>query len=1062
MKRSILLCYSVFCLFTFSQAQINWQHLGGPEGGSFYYLYENGKYVFASDANFFYRSSDAQIWEKLPFGNLWPLTCDSNTIAAGSGFGFTNPPQNPALMVSHDDGTSWVAGNLPPTSNGGYFSSIAVGDNGIYIPDGHSEYVYKTTDDGLTWDSVQAPGMYCYDLWSFQGKIYTEWSNKFWRLSDDELSWALVSPDFSGSGNPRRMFVQDSIWLFSTERALFGSNDYGQTWQKTTTDFNNGQDDFAKAGNRIYKMMGASGLLYTEDGGQSWQQALPYNLSSNMFEIGAVDGQLLLTNDNQGVFRFDENTGQLVEANTGLESGLVFNLDYAEGKLWVGSGLDVFNYDIQTQDWTAADLPLPGFGYSYLATSENGHIACGSSDRNVFISTDKGASWDAYSIDSLPQVGWVTNHGLCWAGDNVFLYDQFGSGTYMSSDFGQSFNPTTRNRQITEFKGKYYSIDYQGQLYISNNQGLTWQLVATDLDFIWKLFACDDRLLAIARKDLIAWSSLFSSEDGVNWSYSNDGTTSILDLELFNDLNINSGGFWHVGNKYFLHASPGFYVSLDTCKSWLPITRTSNFSDMVFNDSVFYAAKRGVFKTGIPQNYEGLASGLVYKDDNNNGSMDAGEIALPGIGITSKEVGNALSYWYTHSTVGGHYALGISPGSTDTIRIRNHSQYIQQINPQEYIVNASTDTLNFGIHFTADLTDVSVYAKNAILRPGFSSFLWLTYKNEGTLLASGDIGIKLPPGVSFEDSNPPPSGTVGVDSIFWNYQQLQLFSGGRIKMTVKPSNSLPIGTQLHFHGSISTDVPDINLTDNFFEIDGTLMGSFDPNEKLVDPSRGLTAEEIAAGKELLYTINFQNTGNYPAERVRITDMLDTALNYETLRLVAASHPITEFNLKPGGLLEIVFDNIALADSSSNEPASHGFVTFAVQRYKNYSPYFRIRNRAAIYFDFNDPIITNTVETRLYSPSVSTLEPKVKKTVNELLIMPNPANEYCRVSVNGLLSGPGVLMVTDNNGKLMYEKYIPDVSLEQQLSLDRLPNGVYHVVIKGSQGRLGGKLIVFRD
>ena len=111
----------------------------------------------------------------------------------------------------------------------------------------------------------------------------------------------------------------------------------------------------------------------------------------------------------------------------------------------------------------------------------------------------------------------------------------------------------------------------------------------------------------------------------------------------------------------------------------------------------------------------------------------------------------------------------------------------------------------------------------------------------------------------------------------------------------------------------------------------TVVGSYDPNEKRVEPASGLTSSEIAAGKELVYTVQFQNTGNFQADRVRITDQLDTAFDASTLRLVASSHTISTFRLLPGNLLEVIFEPIALPDSNSNESASHGFVSFGIQR-----------------------------------------------------------------------------------------------------------------------------------
>ena len=155
-------------------------------------------------------------------------------------------------------------------------------------------------------------------------------------------------------------------------------------------------------------------------------------------------------------------------------------------------------------------------------------------------------------------------------------------------------------------------------------------------------------------------------------------------------------------------------------------------------------------------------------------------------------------------------------------------------------------------------------------------------------------------------------------------------------------------------------------------------------------------------------MHFQNTGTWLAERVRITDQLDTALYWPSLRLIAASHEITSFEMRPGGLLEIVFDNINLPDSTSNEPESHGYVTFAIQRKKNFNPNRPVRNYAAIYFDFNEPIFTNEVSFGVKEPPVVSVHEIGKNEVQKLHIYPNPTQASFIVSTRGTFQGRGKL------------------------------------------------------
>jgi uncharacterized repeat protein (TIGR01451 family) len=339
---------------------------------------------------------------------------------------------------------------------------------------------------------------------------------------------------------------------------------------------------------------------------------------------------------------------------------------------------------------------------------------------------------------------------------------------------------------------------------------------------------------------------------------------------------------------------------------------------------------------------------------------------------------------------------------------------------------------------------------------------YISFKNEGTLPANGQITVKLDPNYQFIEAIPSPTSIIGTDSLVWDYSQLSLFSQDNIRIKGKVKQTTPLGSLLKMRGHITTNVPDFSPINNDFMLEDTVVGSYDPNEKRVSPAQGLTSNEIANGKELIYTINFQNTGTFEADRVRITDQLDTTLNMETLRLVAASHEVSNFRLLPGNLLEVDFQHIALPDSNVNEAGSHGFVTFAIQKNKSYNPSYRIYNKAAIYFDFNEPIITNQVVTRVIPSIVATFEP-IKDTKNDvfLQISPNPTTERCVIETLGKLTGAGEIIIVNEIGQIFYQTSISDLSRPISLDVSKLGNGLYLVNAKGEKGIMVGKLVVER-
>ena len=136
-------------------------------------------------------------------------------------------------------------------------------------------------------------------------------------------------------------------------------------------------------------------------------------------------------------------------------------------------------------------------------------------------------------------------------------------------------------------------------------------------------------------------------------------------------------------------------------------------------------------------------------------------------------------------------------------------------------------------------------------------------------------------------------------------------------------------------------------------------GSYDPNDKTGYPKGFCQAKYIRTDQEIEYRIRFQNTGTDTAFNITVTDTLSHFLSPASVRPGTSSHPY-EYALLGEGVVKFTFPNIMLPDSNVNKPASHGFVKFSVKQQADNPMGTMIENYAGIYFDFNDPIHTNTV------------------------------------------------------------------------------------------------------
>lgn len=238
------------------------------------------------------------------------------------------------------------------------------------------------------------------------------------------------------------------------------------------------------------------------------------------------------------------------------------------------------------------------------------------------------------------------------------------------------------------------------------------------------------------------------------------------------------------------------------------------------------------------------------------------------------------------------------------------------------------------------------------------------------------------------------------------------------------------------------------------------IGSFDPNDKRGFPKGYGEEHYITDETSIDYHIRFQNTGTDTAFLVVIRDTISDHLDISTLQMGAVSHPY-ELSIHEN-VLKFTFDNIMLPDSNVNEPASHGFVKFKIGQRAGNENGTVIYNDAAIYFDFNAPIITNetyhTIGEDFIEEVIVSVE-DVQEPGVSVNIAPNPFYDVTYINLEGKQLDDISLQVFDGTGRL-----VRNTSVDNQYSImvtrDNLTAGVYFFRIL-SEGRLvvAGKLIV---
>lgn len=241
---------------------------------------------------------------------------------------------------------------------------------------------------------------------------------------------------------------------------------------------------------------------------------------------------------------------------------------------------------------------------------------------------------------------------------------------------------------------------------------------------------------------------------------------------------------------------------------------------------------------------------------------------------------------------------------------------------------------------------------------------------------------------------------------------------------------------------------DIDCTEN--------VGSWDPNDKQGFPRGTEDAHYIEKGQDIEYLIRFQNTGSDTAFNVRVIDRIEAGLDAATIRPGASSHPY-KFDITDEGLVIFSFNNIMLPDSNVNEAASHGFVKFTIQQEPDLPLGTTLENEAAIYFDFNEPVITNRTLHTIGEKVVTVSAQEVFVPGVDLNVYPNPFDGAATFEIKGMDILKGELKLYNLNGQLMKNQLFQSSSFRFDGS--ELPEGMYFFRIENENGVVASGKVV---
>ncbi|HRI61562.1 MAG TPA: hypothetical protein PK228_17610, partial [Saprospiraceae bacterium] len=650
-------------------------------------------------------------------------------------------------------------------------------------------------------------------------------------------------------------------------------------------------------------------------------------------------------------------------------------------------------------------------------------------DEKIYYSDDGGTTW-ALAFDHPSYFGYSK---LIADATNTRLYCLYQktpvTELFMSDDKGATWTQINDpDPPLGEFAAKGDTIFFvnNGQLVYTYDLGTTWN--STQINFAFpdpalksKMFLTTDGQLLLVNPG--KKSGHLSTDWGQHF-------TQTLQMPTYFDGTIKQDSLLAFSISYSYSNYDGIYLSNNNGISGVSVKDTAwrRIQGCVLKDGYLYGSTHyfgGVVRTDL----QPIADALQYIDDfgtveakiffdrNQNCVQDSGEESVAG-----------------HPMVFQPGDFIATSGSDGIVRrvLPSPQSYTAQLTPYPYtslvncqplnniaVTSGNVTSLTLGMK-PQGVQDLALNLSASALRPGFDGRFTITVENKGVEPVAGGTLLQFtyPDNeVVFVDAIPAPVST-GAGIVGFVLPDIPLFSSFtiRINVTVPPDPDLT-GQYVIVDAQLPPPYFDQTQWNHNITKAFRITNSYDPNDKTAFTNAPGGHQMRTSDKTIQYLIRFQNTGTDTAFSVVVADTLSPLLDWTTLKTVAASHPY-RMTVDDPGVVRWRFDNILLPDSVTNEPASHGYILFNIDKKSTVVVGDTLKNSAAIYFDFNYPVITNRTETVVVKRLIYRETRGEEQMKIQLEIMPNPVGDHMIWKVTGLESGVLSAGIYDESGRLV--------------------------------------------
>ncbi len=623
MKKLILLFLLLLICHGFAQSWIQSKGLYGTDVRAI--SVTKNDVIFISSTQGIFRSSD--------YCNTWNRVLDIQAM-------YPIFQTNTGALIFDDWRSVDLGINWSQTQYLG-IRSFAENSNNEIFGVAYQGKIYKSTDDGLTWNLIFQIANEDFlnsitidnngNIYIGTQKVNGQMIGDIFKSSDDGISWNIIlDSSIQNYGIVYKVFNDSNGTIYASTSSptggLISSSNGGATWNKIMPTIS--LDAFVKDGN-IFSACSGAGVFVSTDNGNTWNQKNSGMTLPNIYSINHTSNNYIIAGDGStGIYLSTDSGNSWTKKNTGLDGLNINSLVETNNGFVFATGIGVRISNDYGLSWSDINN-LATWTYGITVDSKGNIYA--TDGIGIDKSTDNGLSWSSETNGFNWSVVFSVKADM---NDNLYAATQ-SSGIYKSTDYGENWQQVLSDNEnfhslIIDKKGDIFAGSWSNGVYCSTNGGSSWNNISNGLP--------NDRIQELASdSDDNIYATTFSN--GLYKKEYNTSTWTKINCPLAYSQLVCTNNVNVIFVTTMWNSASGIFYSTDEGSTWgqIPgLNQNISINDIYCDNNgyVFLSTSRGVFRT--QSSYLNIFSLISPSQNQNN--------LNPLMNFTWGKVANASNY----------------------------------------------------------------------------------------------------------------------------------------------------------------------------------------------------------------------------------------------------------------------------------------------------------------------------------------------------------------------------------------------------------------------------------